>query len=62
MTEKRKLEPPLRLDMSFDEALGRFAATDPNEVAESVERSKAKRPPEDRNPRTASTTKPQTQA
>lgn len=42
-----KLDPPLRLDMSFQAALGRFIATKPEEVEESVERSKAKRPPED---------------
>ena len=47
MTEKpRKTEPPLKLDMDFGEALARFAAVDPREVAEGVERSKAKKPPE----------------
>lgn len=30
--EKRKLEPPLHLDMGFDEALRRFVQTDPAEV------------------------------
>jgi hypothetical protein len=30
--EKRKLEPPLHLDMPFDEALARYAQTDPEEV------------------------------
>lgn len=30
--EKRKLEPPLHLDMPFDEALARYAQTDPAEV------------------------------
>ncbi len=43
----KKLEPPLRLDMSFEEALGRFAVTKPVEVEESIERSKAKKPPQD---------------
>lgn len=47
MTEKRKMEPPLRLDMDFGEALSRFVATDPKEVNESVQRSKTKRPPGD---------------
>jgi hypothetical protein len=49
MIHKRgtKLDPPLRLDMSFDESLERFIAVKPGEVDESIERSKAKRPPED---------------
>ena len=48
MTEKqRKTEPPLKLDMEFGEALARFAAVDPKQVAESVERAKTKKPPED---------------
>jgi hypothetical protein len=47
VTEDRKPnEPPLKLDMSFGEALERFARVKPKEVAESVERSKAKKPPE----------------
>jgi hypothetical protein len=33
-------EPPLRLDMPFDEALKRFIATDPKEVEESIKHSK----------------------
>ena len=45
--EGKKLEPPLKLDMSFAEALGRFVQTAPKEVAESVERSKTKKPPGD---------------
>ena len=46
MSEKgKKLEPPLHLDMDFGEALARFARTKPAEVAESIERSKQKRPP-----------------
>jgi hypothetical protein len=52
MTNKgKKLEPPLKLDMSFSEALSRFAATDPGEVEENIERSKTKRPPQDGTPR-----------
>jgi hypothetical protein len=42
-----KLDPPLRLDMSFEEALSRFVATKPEEIEESIERSKAKVPPQD---------------
>lgn len=45
--DKRKTEPPLSLDMSFGEALGRFVTTDPKQVDESIERSKQKRPPQD---------------
>jgi hypothetical protein len=33
-------EPPLRLNMSFDEALKRFIATKPSEVEESMKGSK----------------------
>ncbi len=49
--EKRKLEPPLKLDMDFGEALSRFVATKPKEVSDSVERSKTKKPPQDGPPR-----------
>ncbi|WP_374309151.1 hypothetical protein [Methylocella sp.] len=52
MTNKgKKLEPPLKLDMDFGEALERFTGVDPREVAESVERSKQKKPPENEPPR-----------
>ena len=51
MTGKRKLEPPLKLDLSFDEAMSRFVATKPEHVDESIERSKAKKPPQDEPPR-----------
>jgi hypothetical protein len=44
MTGKRKLEPPLKLDLSFDEALSRYVATKPKELVESIERSKTKKP------------------
>ncbi len=48
MTNKgRKMEPPLKLDMSFDEAMSRFVAAAPEEVSANIERSKTKRPPED---------------
>jgi hypothetical protein len=42
-----KLDPPLRLDMSFEEALGRFVATKSREVEESVDRAKKKGPGEE---------------
>jgi hypothetical protein len=38
-------EPPLGLDMPFDEALKRFIGTDPKEVEASVKRAKKKKPP-----------------
>jgi len=41
----RKVEPPLKLNMPFDEALRRFAQTDPKEAQASVERAKQKKPP-----------------
>lgn len=43
--QKRKTEPPLFLDMDFGEALVRFAKTEPEEVKESVDRSKQKKEP-----------------
>lgn len=45
MTEGKKTEPPFGLDMDFAEALERFARTDSAEVAESINRSKTKKPP-----------------
>ncbi|MEQ1867899.1 MAG: hypothetical protein ABL996_25045 [Micropepsaceae bacterium] len=41
----RKLEPKLKLDMPFDEALRRFAQTKPKEVEKSIERGKQKTAP-----------------
>ena len=38
-------EPPLGLDMPFDEALKRFIGTDPREVEASIKRAKKKKPP-----------------
>jgi hypothetical protein len=38
-------EPPLGLDMPFDEALKRFIGTNPKEVEESIGRAKKKKPP-----------------
>jgi hypothetical protein len=47
MTNKgKKLEPPLKLNMSFGEILARALQTDPKEVEESIERAKTKKPPE----------------
>ena len=52
MTKKgRKMEPPLKLDMSFGEALSRFAAVKPKEVDDSIAKAKAKKPPRDDPPR-----------
>jgi hypothetical protein len=47
MTKKKgkTLEPPLGLDMPFDEALKRFIGTDPKEVEASIRRAKKKKPP-----------------
>ena len=43
MTNKgKKLEPPLRLDMSFCESLERFVTAKPEEVEESIARFKRK--------------------
>lgn len=55
MTDGKKRERPLYLDMDFGEALERFAQTDPKEVAESIQRAKKKKPPgakapDDRSP------------
>lgn len=44
MTGKRKNEPPLHLDMDPDEAMRRFLQTDPDELQEQIERSKAAKP------------------
>lgn len=47
MTNKgKKMEPPLKLEMSFEEALARAVQTKPSEVEASVERSKQRKPPE----------------
>lgn len=51
----RKYEPPLFLDMDFEDALGRFGTTDPKEVKELMERAKEKKPP---GPDKTSTTRP----
>ena len=49
--ERRKAQPRFGLDMDFGEALERFLRTDPSDVAESIERAKEKKPPEDGVPR-----------
>jgi hypothetical protein len=51
MIERRKLESPLKIDLSFGEALSRFVATTPKEVEISIKKSKAKKPPQDEPPR-----------
>jgi hypothetical protein len=38
-------DPPFGLNLPFDEALRRFIATDPNEVEDSIKRSRKKKPP-----------------
>ena len=48
----KKYEPPLHLDMDFEEALRRFAQTDKQEVDESIKRSKKKKPPGNESPTT----------
>ncbi len=48
--DKRKLEPPLKPDMDFGEALARFTRTLPAEVEESVARSNMKKPPGSETP------------
>jgi hypothetical protein len=40
-----KLEPKLKLDIPFDEALRRFAQTKPKEVERSIKKAKQKKPP-----------------
>jgi hypothetical protein len=47
MTDSKKRERPLHLEMDFREALERFAQTDPKEVTESIQRAKKKKPPGD---------------
>ena len=57
MTRGKKAppEPPLFLDLDFEEALQRFVKTDPEEVRESVERAKQKKPSGDKAARRRST-------
>lgn len=47
---KGKTQPPLGLDMGFDEALRRFIQTNPRELAENVATSKGKRGPPGQSP------------
>lgn len=37
MTDKKKREPPLILNMGFEEALARLMQTDPKEIADTYE-------------------------
>ncbi len=41
MTEKRKNDPPFKLDMGFNEALDRYAQTKPEEITQAPSRNKA---------------------
>lgn len=58
---KKRRDPPLRLDMDFEEALGRFIQTD---AAELPEKGKAppgaarKRPAPEKPPRAATKSRP----
>ena len=45
MTRSKKYEPPLFLDMDFEEALERFGTADPKEVKDLMEKGKEKKPP-----------------
>jgi hypothetical protein len=47
---KGKTQPPLGIDMGFDEALRRFIQTDPKEFAENVAAEKKKRGPPEQSP------------
>lgn len=60
MTGPRKLEPPLRLEMDFGEALSRFVTTKPEEIEASIVRAKTKRPPGNDPPRRPERPKRQT--
>lgn len=42
---KRTYDDKMRLDMSFGEALERFAGTDPREMHANIKRAKKKKPP-----------------
>jgi hypothetical protein len=56
---KKKVEPPLKLDMGFGEFLARALQTDPKEVQESIDRAKTKKPPQE-PPRRPNSNKHQT--
>ena len=45
-----KTQPPLGLNMGFDEALRRFIQTDPKELAENVAAEKKRRGPPKQSP------------
>jgi hypothetical protein len=48
----KKLEPKLKLDMPFGEALARFVQTKPKEVERSIENAKQRKAPPKRKKRT----------
>ena len=62
MTDGKKREPPLALDMDFDEAMRRFARTDKREVDDAIQRGKQKKPPEPEKKSKAPTAKPRQKA
>jgi hypothetical protein len=41
----KKYEPPLHIDMDFDEALERFVGVTPKEMHDNITRSKKRKPP-----------------
>jgi len=45
MKRRKVVLPPFGLDMPFEEALARFAVTDPREVERVEKQSKKKKPP-----------------
>ena len=58
---KKRRDPPLRLDMDFAEALGRFIQTDPAELpdkAQAPPKTGRKRPAPEGPSRTAKKTRP----
>ena len=59
---KRRRDPPLRLDMDFTEALGRFIQTDPDELPEKAQAppkaGRKKRPAPGETPRAAKPSPP----
>jgi len=42
MTGRKKREPPMELDMPFEEAMTRFVQTDPKEIADAYQRVRAR--------------------
>lgn len=58
---KKRRDPPLRLDMDFTEALGRFVQTDPAELPERAQappKTGRKRPVPEEPPRASKKSRP----